>query len=310
MAEDALKKLSNRLGNTAEKVLQSFFPKWVLFPGLLLLFGLGLSFYSVLKRGDNPGILNYYHSKEVFNNFTTEPLYKGEYVEAEINAKADNLGIVAVRFNTYSRNNTDELLFRIKEKNSNNWYYENTYDTGTFLDGEYFTFGFPRIKESNGKQYIFELYSLQGEEGDSVSLVDRKLQVETRYQYTKRELTRDKKNLIDFITKKFLLVIRDPGFWIAAFYYFIPLFIYFAFLKYGKDFFSSLTTIEDWFSLLLIVYLINEILIQSVRLAREYLDFEYITTQYLETVSKPLLILTLVIGIIVALSTEPEKGND
>ena len=56
-------------------------------------------------------------------------MLKGDYVYGEFYSQYPNLGTVRVRFNTFGRINDDELIFRIKEKSSPGWYYENKYKT-------------------------------------------------------------------------------------------------------------------------------------------------------------------------------------
>jgi hypothetical protein len=86
-----------------------------------------------------------------YNDSNKLELLKGEKIAEEFKAKYNNLGIIAIKFDTHFKVNNDYLQFKIKEKNSVDWYYVNSYKVDQFRNNEYFPFGFPEIKESKNK---------------------------------------------------------------------------------------------------------------------------------------------------------------
>jgi hypothetical protein len=100
----------------------------------------------------------------------TERILKGDIYRQTFVSQSDDFGIVAVRFSNNNKINDDYLIFRIKEERQPGWYYENKYKVDQFQDGQFFTFGFPKITEANGKSFVFELESTQGTEDNSVSI--------------------------------------------------------------------------------------------------------------------------------------------
>lgn len=55
------------------------------------------------------------YSRNVFSDFHTEPIIKGEKIKGIFQASENNFGIFMVRFFNFYRYNTDAVIFRIKE---------------------------------------------------------------------------------------------------------------------------------------------------------------------------------------------------
>ena len=72
------------------------------------------------------------------------------------------IGIVLVRFAQLSVRVSDSVVFRIKKRGDDKWYYENTYKADQFQSGQYFTFGFPSIISSKNNTYTYEIESVSG----------------------------------------------------------------------------------------------------------------------------------------------------
>jgi len=88
-----------------------------------------------------------------------------------------------------------EIVFRIKEKGSNDWFYENTYYFDEPAPAHLYPFGFPMIKDSKDKTYIIELFGVQKfKEGVSSLYVfvpinkNNQPRVYYRYVYPKSEI--------------------------------------------------------------------------------------------------------------------------
>jgi hypothetical protein len=201
------------------------------------------------------------------------------------------------------------LEFRIKEDKASDWYYVNEYKTDQFQDEQFFPFGFPKIKDSIGKDYLFEIESLYGDSQNAVSLSTKGKVIESRYQFSMDELRTNKVLLARFITKKLLRALNSLSFWISSLIYLVPFFIYIAYVFKEDQFKKNLSTIEDYFSLALIIYLINEIVIQLMRLGSEYSVWDLEPSGNLMTTSNLLLGITLVLGVIVALGKQNHSAK-
>ncbi len=160
----------------------------------------------------------------------TKELYTHKIVHGTFTAQEDYLGIVSVRFHTFKRINKDHVIFRLKAKGSNNWYYQNIYKVDQFQPDKLFTFGFPLIKNAKNKQYIFEIESMQGKKKDAVAISPIEPIFVTKYQYPKSEFLTNKKAFILYPLKKLLNLFNDSKFILYASFYFLPLLTY-IFLK-------------------------------------------------------------------------------
>lgn len=96
-------------------------------------------------------------------------ILEGEIIEQSFTSPGDDFGIVSVKFSNNNKINDDFLIFRIKEKNASQWYYQNQYKVDQFQNNQFFPFGFPRITQALGKEFIFEIESTMGKEDNSVS---------------------------------------------------------------------------------------------------------------------------------------------
>ncbi len=97
-------------------------------------------------------------------------ILKGDVYRQEFLSPVDSFGIIAVKFSNNEKINQDSLIFRIKEVDEKDWYYENQYKTDQFQNNHFFTFGFPKITGALNKSFVFEIESLAGVEDDSVSI--------------------------------------------------------------------------------------------------------------------------------------------
>lgn len=175
------------------------FDKWVVIPTALLAFWLAASLLS-----SNYGFTTLvdYYGKDNFTRYSNSELLAGQKVSATFQSQEDHLGIVAVRFHTFSRDNDDWLIFRIREKGSKDWYYQNKYKVDQFQPDQLFTFGFPIIDNSKGKTYQFEIESTRGVLENSVTISPKWPIFVVEYHYTRQELMADKGVLINFLVSK------------------------------------------------------------------------------------------------------------
>lgn len=181
--------------------LASRFIRWALVP----LFLLGYWAYTsamVLAATPFSSGLEYAQSQDSFQYWQTGELLKGQKLSAEFTAKADKLGIVAVRFFNSNRINDDVLIFRFKENGAPDWYYQNEYRVDQMLPNQLFTFGFPVIEKAEGKTYQFEIESTMGRPGNAIMLSATEPLFVTRHEFTRADLTANADTLVYFLMKK------------------------------------------------------------------------------------------------------------
>ncbi|MDD4937787.1 MAG: hypothetical protein PHX34_02100 [Candidatus Shapirobacteria bacterium] len=139
---------------------------------------------------------NYFFDKE------DKELLKGDKIVGEFKARNNNLGIIAVNFNTHNIINDDYLQFSIKEKGKNEWYYSNKYKVDQFQNKKYFPFGFPELIDSKGKIYQIEIESLNGIEGNSVKVMVDGIPFLSKYGFSKTYLLQNKREIPVFMFTK------------------------------------------------------------------------------------------------------------
>lgn len=135
------------------------------------------------------------------SGLTNRNLFSGDKVLQDFTPNYDNLGIVAIRFQTFGRINDDTLIFRLREKGESDWYYTANYKTDQFQDRELFPFGFPIIAKSKGKIFQFEIESKFGSESGHVKVDNLLPVVISKYQYNLHNI-----NLISSRGFKYLIL--------------------------------------------------------------------------------------------------------
>lgn len=194
---------------------KKYFKKWF-FRGAAIIFLIIFSFFLSLGyafyNDPNKLLIEYSHQKSNFVHLGKGEIYEGEKVEGAITATENNLGIIAVRFETYGRKNTDSLIFRLKEKNENEWYYVNEYESRLFQGYPLFPFGFPIITHSKGKTYIFELESLRGKPGNAIAIEENEPIIVSKHKFSKEALLGNRDDLASFIQQKSLEIISSTTF--------------------------------------------------------------------------------------------------
>ncbi len=192
----------------------------------VLLLGFWIAAPVVLNNDSPLLVMSSNYSKGIFRPFNGNEIHVHEKVSGQFKSKENNLGIVAVRFNTFGRINNDIVIFRIKESNNDSWYYEGKYKVDQFQPNGLFTFGFPRIPNSENKSYLFEIESTKGEKGDAVALSYFEPSVMAKYAYSKSELFRNKKELFVFSFKKIAYSYQSFSFFISSLPFLLPLVFY------------------------------------------------------------------------------------
>lgn len=129
-------------------------------------------------------------------------LLMGERIRNTFTAAYDNLGTLAFRFDNHQRLNSDWIWFRLKEIGQPDWYYQEKYNTDQFNPDYYFTFGFPVIRNSSGKNYQFEIESISGTADNSISLHPGFPYFLAKYSYPKSFLLEHRDQIFPFIKNK------------------------------------------------------------------------------------------------------------
>lgn len=197
---------------------------YIIIPFFLLFLWLTLSLFFTSKYSFS--VIYSAYDRGSFTSVKTDELLAKQKISATFKAKENNLGIISVRFKTYSRINDDKVIFRLKEKGSKNWFYEYPYKVDQFQDGDYFTFGFPIISESSGKTYNFEIESTKGVEGNAVSISPTSPIFITLFQFTKQQLIANKSIIPAFFIKKIFYSFSDINFTISSLAYLLPFILY------------------------------------------------------------------------------------
>ncbi len=184
-------------------------------------------FFSKINSFDSLGVLSLVEEKlEVIKKTGAEaPLLAGKKIRGEVTSSENNFGVLLFRFAQLSGNPTDTVVFRIKEKGKEHWYYEKNYETNQFQPDQYFTFGFPPFKNSKNNTYVFEIESLSGTYKNGIGMSLKKPQVALVYKYTRGDL-RSFDALSSFIFKKFVYVTEHANFlqdWQILLIFILPL---------------------------------------------------------------------------------------
>lgn len=202
---------------------QKLFKTFYLF--IFTILGLFLIYSYTQRQNTNPSIINSQYKKENLIDYKNTPLIKNTKITGKFYSKFDNLGTLAFRFNTQARINEDVVEFRIKEENTQEWYYQNKYNTNQFQPGELFPFGFPIITDSKNKTYLFEIESLAGEDQNSV-IVDIK---NSAIFIAKHQFPLNKLGVIEWIKYlpiKTINLFADKNFIFYFVAYFSPIFLF------------------------------------------------------------------------------------
>ena len=137
-------------------------------------------------------------------------LRDGDTLNAQFTAQENHLGIVSANFHPHTKIEKGAIIFRIKEKGSNNWYYENAYDLRQISELPHYPFGFPIIDNSKNKIFHVEI------ELDNPKMQNHALKIDntnsslnTYYKFPKSEVLASYESLITFLSKKAFNVLKN-----------------------------------------------------------------------------------------------------
>ena len=201
-------------------------------PLLLLFLWFILSLFFTSKYSFS--VITSAYNESSFTSLKTSELLAKQKVSAQFLAKENNLGIVSVRFKTYSRINDDTVIFKLKELGKKDWFYQQSYKVDQFQDNDYFTFGFPIISNSKGKTFYFEIESTKGKKNDAVSISTTSPIFIAQYQFTKQQLLASKAMIPVFLIKKIFYSFSDINFVVSSLVYLLP-FIFYILLRFSLN---------------------------------------------------------------------------
>jgi len=196
---------------------------------LLLLISLRLTYIQISK---NLTPLSLNSNGNAGDLISTRPgeLLAGDRVTGRFYSSYSNLGVVSVRFYNQDRDSKDILIFKIKETETDDWYYQARYDTDQFLPHELFPFEFPSIINSSHKYYTFELESTKGKLGSGIFLDNKTPSFTVSSVFTKKDFMSNNQVLRYFLINKYLEITSDRNNLLTIISFFLPLFFYIVFL--------------------------------------------------------------------------------
>jgi hypothetical protein len=231
-------------------------------------------------------------------NYIKDGMMSGDKSVFKFKASEDNLGIVALRIDTFNRINSDQLIFRIKKEDQQGWQYENTYFADQFVNEDLFLFGFPIYTDSKEEIFIIEIESLLGEKENSFAISEIEPNIIPKYKYNKKELIENKSKLITLFTKKIRYNSFSVFSLIISLFYFLPLVVYFSILKSTKGFKDKITS-QQLFSSMLLLYLSFQFLEQIYKLMAKYYFKDVIPAKYFSSISNAVLCIVIFLGILI-----------
>lgn len=182
-------------------------------------------------------LLTYQQKPQIIHQPANNILLKGESFIERITAKEKNLGIIALHFtntNTVAYADEDQLQVTLMDVSAHKVVYQNFYRSGLLISSKYFPFGFPKIPNSQGKEYQLAIKSLNGNANNALHIDNNKLTNQVSYDYSKSEIIGSPTKFTSFLAKKYALIFTDSQTLFITFEYFMPLLFYCIFLIFNK----------------------------------------------------------------------------
>jgi hypothetical protein len=151
------------------------------------------------------------YKKDTFTRYKDGELVAGDTLTASIQSKDNNLGIIAIRFDTAGKIRNGTYTFKIKQSGASDWYYVNTYNAKAFGGYTFFPFGFPSIADSKDKTYIIELESHAVALSDAVAVAHVESAIQAKHKFSKEEVFNDKHTLVTLLYVNLVHIIFDKS---------------------------------------------------------------------------------------------------
>jgi hypothetical protein len=140
----------------------------------------------------------------------------------------------------------ERIVFRIKEEEKKDYFYENTYELNQYWETNYFIFGFPVQKDSEDKNYVFEIEKTKEGGTNKVFLIERDSQGRfnfyPRYVYNLASLKTDWDPILLNISRKTNQFLEEKTIQFNLIFVFLltELFLFFFLKKGDKKFITKL----------------------------------------------------------------------
>ncbi len=236
------------------------FKMFMVLSGLILTWFL-LTVVQILINDESLTRIDRRYRTHEFSDINFQPILQGETRRFEIEASHNNFGSVKIHFITFDRKNSDILIFRIKEKDAHDWYYENTYDTYAFTTLPFYPFGFPLIANAKGKKYIIELQSQHGIENNSVALSKSTTILAASYIFDKSKFISDHSYFLSYLWNKSINSLQNNYLTFTTTVYMYPFlfYIFYMYILVDNKQINNRSLIKNPFALLLGVTVLYDI---------------------------------------------------
>jgi hypothetical protein len=193
----------------------------------------------------------------------------------------------------------ERIVFRIKEEEKKDYFYENTYELNQYWETNYFLFGLPIQKDSEDKNYVFEIEKTKEGETNKVFLIEKNSQggfnFYPRYVYNFASLKTDWDPILLNISRKTTQFLEEKtNQFNLIFFFFLIEFLIFIFLKKEREQFKEKINFYLKYGFLIVLLLIT---ISSLKF--EFIqNIEYLQN-FINNLSKysfPLTLLTITLG--------------
>lgn len=212
--------------NSRLKTIDSHpFIKWAIIPVVLLLFWLAMSLIANPLEGFTVIGKSYTYTGKGSKDLT---LYKGQAIRGEFRASENNLGILLFKYKDGRVSHSemeDYLTFEIGFKDEKP-FYSRTAKLDFFRIRESLIFGFPLVTNSSGKQFWFELKSLNGNQQNAITITRSGQFFIAKFKFDKNEVASSFSSITLFIQKKVSGFLHNTENMKATNYFLLPFFFY------------------------------------------------------------------------------------
>ncbi len=234
--------------------------------GLMLLW-LGLLSAQIFFIEKSFTLLTHNYDRDVFYLNNGRDNTNTTKLAAEFTSKDNYLGIVSINFDENQRMHNGSLIFSIKEKGTDSWYYQNTYNAEELNDLSFYPFGFPIINDSKNKHYVVEIeLKKENQSNTIIKLGNQSTALATHHQFPKSPLLENNYAFLAFLSKKIVNIVDNNYQIFASIIYLYPLTFY-ALWRFGNN---KLTHV-GLLALLILTILFDAIFIN------EFVDLAYVT---------------------------------
>jgi len=207
--------------------LSNLLIEWLIIPIFLFSIWIVLSFVYLAEYINKED----YSFSVLSKNHEYNPIQQasqGNVITGEFRANEDYLGVVLLRFNTSQTVTNAPLAFKIKEKGAKEWYHESETNTKHIQYLPLLPFGLPIIENSQGKTYVYTVFT--NKELEIITVSKEIPTVVTKYQFPKAELLADSNFLLYFLQQKAIYIIQNSYFLLVSIMYLMPFVLYVVFI--------------------------------------------------------------------------------